>query len=161
MVPILLDGTSIGEIVMRGNMVMKGYLMNPLANQECFRNGWFHIEDLAVKHPNGTTSDPKGVVLSYRGVYLESLSAALMWDMKNGAVTTKDIFSSISQHKITHFCTAPLVLNTIVHAKSEERTPIEPSIHVMTAGATPPASVLASMSKDESHDDREEESQLP
>lgn len=53
MQPVPADGTTIGEIVMRGNVVMKGYLKNPKANEETFANGWFHSGDLAVKHPDG------------------------------------------------------------------------------------------------------------
>ncbi|XXG80456.1 hypothetical protein AAC387_Pa09g1316 [Persea americana] len=53
MAPVPSDGKTIGEIVMRGNGVMKGYLKNPKANQEAFANGWFHSGDLGVKHPDG------------------------------------------------------------------------------------------------------------
>ncbi|GAB4843035.1 Acetate/butyrate--CoA ligase aae7, peroxisomal [Ancistrocladus abbreviatus] len=53
MKPVPADGKSIGEIMMRGNAVMKGYLKNPKANEESFANGWFHSGDLAVKHPDG------------------------------------------------------------------------------------------------------------
>lgn len=53
MQPVPADGVTIGEIVMRGNAVMKGYLKNPKANEEAFANGWFHSGDLAVKHPDG------------------------------------------------------------------------------------------------------------
>jgi fatty-acyl-CoA synthase len=47
------DGVSIGEVLMRGNVVMKGYLKNPKANESIFRGGWYHTGDLAVRHPNG------------------------------------------------------------------------------------------------------------
>ncbi|MED6130351.1 Acetate/butyrate--CoA ligase aae7, peroxisomal [Stylosanthes scabra] len=47
MQPVPADGKTIGEIVMRGNVVMKGYLKNPKANEETFANGWFHSGDLA------------------------------------------------------------------------------------------------------------------
>lgn len=53
MVPVPADGSTIGEVVMRGNMLMKGYLKNPEANRESFRGGWFHSGDLAIKHPDG------------------------------------------------------------------------------------------------------------
>ncbi|GAB4850815.1 Acetate/butyrate--CoA ligase aae7, peroxisomal [Ancistrocladus abbreviatus] len=53
MKPVPADGKSIGEIMMRGNALMKGYLKNPKANKEAFANGWFHSGDLAVKHPDG------------------------------------------------------------------------------------------------------------
>jgi len=47
------DSTTIGEILMRGNVVMKGYLKNTLATNECFEGGWFRSGDLAVCHPDG------------------------------------------------------------------------------------------------------------
>ncbi|XP_038892646.1 acetate/butyrate--CoA ligase AAE7, peroxisomal isoform X2 [Benincasa hispida] len=53
MQPVPSDGKTVGEIVMRGNAVMKGYLKNPKANKEAFANGWFHSGDLGVKHPDG------------------------------------------------------------------------------------------------------------
>lgn len=52
MQPVPADGTTVGEIVFRGNVVMKGYLKNPKANKEAFANGWYHSGDLAVKHPD-------------------------------------------------------------------------------------------------------------
>jgi fatty-acyl-CoA synthase len=51
--PVPSDGTMIGEVFMRGNIVMKGYLKNPKATQAAFRGGWFHTGDLGVMHPNG------------------------------------------------------------------------------------------------------------
>ncbi|MBL6846237.1 MAG: acyl-CoA synthetase [Planktomarina sp.] len=47
------DGETIGEIMFRGNVVMKGYLKNPTATKESLKGGWFHSGDLAVKHPDG------------------------------------------------------------------------------------------------------------
>src|SRR5215210_4728304 len=47
------DGESMGEIVMRGNMVMKGYLDNEEATQKAFDGGWYHSGDVAVWHPDG------------------------------------------------------------------------------------------------------------
>jgi fatty-acyl-CoA synthase len=47
------DGETIGEIMFRGNIVMKGYLKNPAATQEAFAGGYFHSGDLAVCHPDG------------------------------------------------------------------------------------------------------------
>ncbi|GAB3486068.1 acyl-CoA synthetase [Azotobacter salinestris] len=47
------DGETIGEIFMRGNTVMKGYLKNPTATAEAFEGGWFHTGDLGVWHPDG------------------------------------------------------------------------------------------------------------
>lgn len=51
--PVPSDGETIGEIFMRGNTVMKGYLKNPEATADAFAGGWFHTGDLAVCHPNG------------------------------------------------------------------------------------------------------------
>lgn len=50
--PVPADGKTIGEIVMRGNLVMKGYLKNPKANEESFADGWYHSGDLGVKNPD-------------------------------------------------------------------------------------------------------------
>jgi fatty-acyl-CoA synthase len=47
------DGETIGEIMFRGNIMMKGYLKNASATQEAFRGGWFHTGDLAVAYPDG------------------------------------------------------------------------------------------------------------
>jgi fatty-acyl-CoA synthase len=53
MTPVPRDGETMGEIMLRGNTVMKGYLKNPKATAEAFRGGWFHTGDLAVCHPDG------------------------------------------------------------------------------------------------------------
>ena len=50
LVPVPADGTTMGEILMRGNIVMKGYLKNPHATEEAFAGGWFHSGDLGVMH---------------------------------------------------------------------------------------------------------------
>ena len=51
--PVPKDGETMGEIFMRGNVVMKGYLKNPPATQESFEGGWFHSGDLGVWHEDG------------------------------------------------------------------------------------------------------------
>ena len=53
MKPVPWDGETMGEIMFRGNITMKGYLKNPAASAEAFRGGWFHSGDLAVMHPDG------------------------------------------------------------------------------------------------------------
>jgi fatty-acyl-CoA synthase len=53
MAEVPADGTSLGEIMFRGNIVMKGYLKNPQATAASFADGWFHSGDLAVRHPDG------------------------------------------------------------------------------------------------------------
>jgi fatty-acyl-CoA synthase len=51
--PVPRDGRTMGEIILRGNIVMKGYFKNPEGTEESFRGGWFHSGDLAVWHPDG------------------------------------------------------------------------------------------------------------
>jgi fatty-acyl-CoA synthase len=51
--PVPWDGETMGEIMFRGNLVMKGYLKNPKATDEAFAGGWFHTGDLAVVHSDG------------------------------------------------------------------------------------------------------------
>ena len=61
------DGETIGEIMMRGNVVMKGYLKNPEATREAFRGGYFHSGDIAFKHPDGyikITDRSKDIIIS-------------------------------------------------------------------------------------------------
>ncbi|GAB4173675.1 MAG: acyl-CoA synthetase [Rhodocyclaceae bacterium] len=53
MQPVPWDGESMGEIMFRGNITMKGYLKNPSATAEAFRGGWYHTGDLAVMQPDG------------------------------------------------------------------------------------------------------------
>ena len=47
------DGTTLGEVMLRGNTIMKGYLKNATATHSAFANGWYHTGDLAVWHPDG------------------------------------------------------------------------------------------------------------
>ncbi len=51
--PVPRDGQTMGEILFRGNITMKGYLKNPTATEEAFRDGWYHTGDLAVIYPDG------------------------------------------------------------------------------------------------------------
>ncbi|XP_071909901.1 acetate--CoA ligase CCL3-like [Coffea arabica] len=131
---------------------------------------------IALGYTSGTTASPKGVVLHHRGAYLMALSNALVWGMKEGAVylwtlpmfhcngwcftwalaamcgtsvcLRQAIYSAIANLGVTHFCAAPVVLNTIVNARKEETIlPLPRIVHVMTAGAAPPPSVLSAMSK--------------
>jgi len=53
MMPVPADGETLGEVMFRGNVVMKGYLKNPSATQKAFAGGWFHSGDLGVKYPDG------------------------------------------------------------------------------------------------------------
>ena len=51
--PVPADGETLGEVMFRGNVVMKGYLKNPEATEKAFKGGWFHSGDLGVLHPDG------------------------------------------------------------------------------------------------------------
>ncbi|MFC3902315.1 fatty-acyl-CoA synthase [Acinetobacter marinus] len=65
--PVAHDGETMGEIMFRGNIVMKGYLKNPEATAEAFAGGWFHTGDLAVCQPDGyakITDRSKDVIIS-------------------------------------------------------------------------------------------------
>jgi fatty-acyl-CoA synthase len=53
MEPVLADGETMGEIMFKGNITMKGYLKNEKATKEAFSGGWFHSGDLAVMNPDG------------------------------------------------------------------------------------------------------------
>ncbi|HEY1720818.1 MAG TPA: AMP-binding protein, partial [Magnetospirillaceae bacterium] len=53
MTPVPRDGITIGEVMFRGNVVMKGYLKNKTATDKAFAGGWFHSGDLGVIHPDG------------------------------------------------------------------------------------------------------------
>ena len=67
MQPVPNDGQTMGEIMFRGNIVMKGYLKNPEATAEAFSGGWFHTGDLAVCQPDGyakITDRSKDVIIS-------------------------------------------------------------------------------------------------
>jgi fatty-acyl-CoA synthase len=65
--PVVPDGKTPGEILLRGNIMMKGYLKNPAATKEAFRGGWFHSGDVGVMHPDGyleVTDRSKDIVIS-------------------------------------------------------------------------------------------------
>jgi len=53
MQPVPRDGETLGEVMFRGNVVMKGYLKNKQATDEAFKDGWFHSGDLGVVYPDG------------------------------------------------------------------------------------------------------------
>jgi fatty-acyl-CoA synthase len=53
MKPVPRDGETLGEVMFRGNVVMKGYLKNKAATEAAFADGWFHSGDLGVIHPDG------------------------------------------------------------------------------------------------------------
>lgn len=99
MAPVPSDGKTIGEIVMRGNLVMKGYLKNPKANEEAFANGWYHSGDLGVKHTDG---------------YIEVKDRAKDIIISGGEnISSLEVESILYQH--------PAVLEVSVVARPDER----------------------------------------
>jgi fatty-acyl-CoA synthase len=67
LVPVRSDGREAGELLVRGNIVMMGYLKNPEATAKAFAGGWFHTGDVAVVHPDGylqITDRSKDVIIS-------------------------------------------------------------------------------------------------
>jgi fatty-acyl-CoA synthase len=67
MAPVPRDGAALGEIMIRGNTVMKGYYKNPQASAEAFAGGWFHSGDIAFQHPDGyikITDRAKDIIIS-------------------------------------------------------------------------------------------------
>ncbi len=63
-------------------------------------------------------------------------------------VNAANIYAAIAEHKVTHFCGAPIVLSFVVNATEEEKRPFDHDVHVMTAAAPPPAAVLAGMKRE-------------
>jgi fatty-acyl-CoA synthase len=53
MTPVPKDGDTMGEVMFRGNLIMKGYLRNPKTTEASFKDGWFHSGDLGVVHEDG------------------------------------------------------------------------------------------------------------
>jgi len=65
--PVPRDGQTPGELLIRGNTVMKGYLKNPTSTAKAFAGGWFHTGDIAVVHPDGylqITDREKDIIIS-------------------------------------------------------------------------------------------------
>jgi fatty-acyl-CoA synthase len=99
MQPCPADGKTLGEVMMRGNIVMKGYLKNPQATDEAFRDGWFHTGDLAVMHRDG---------------YIELKDRSKDIIISGGEnVSTIEIEDTLHQH--------PAVLDAAVVARPDEK----------------------------------------
>ncbi len=119
------DGKTIGEIMMRGNVVMKGYLKNPDATEECFTGGWFHSGDLAVCHPDGyidikdrskdiiisggeniSSIEVEGVLYQHPAVMEAAVVAKLddKWGEVPHAFITLKAGATLSQQEAIDFC---------------------------------------------------------
>jgi fatty-acyl-CoA synthase len=126
--PVPADGITMGEIVMRGNNAMKGYLKNPSASAEAFKGDWFHTGDLAVKHSDGyiqirdrskdviisggeniSTIEVEGVLYRHRSVLEAAVVAkpdekwgetvcAFIFKKEGDSTTSEDIINFCQQH---------------------------------------------------------------
>jgi len=128
MKPVPRDGETIGEIMFRGNIVMKGYLKNPRASEEAFAGDYFHSGDLAVCHEDGyiqIMDRSKDIIISggenissieiegtlYRHPAVLEAAVAGMPDEKWGEtpcafVTLRDDAGEVSEQEIIDFCRA-------------------------------------------------------
>ncbi len=128
MKPVPRDGKTIGEIMFRGNIVMKGYLKNPRASEEAFAGGYFHSGDLAVCHEDGyiqIMDRSKDIIISggenissievegtlYRHPAVLEAAVAGIPDEKWGEtpcafVTLRDNADEVSEQEIIDFCRA-------------------------------------------------------
>jgi fatty-acyl-CoA synthase len=126
MQPVPRDGETIGEIMFRGNIVMKGYLKNPAATDEAFAGGYFHSGDLAVCHPDGyieIKDRSKDIIISggenissievekvlYRHPAVLEAAVVAMPDEKWGEapcafVTLRDNAGPVGEQEIIDFC---------------------------------------------------------
>jgi fatty-acyl-CoA synthase len=124
--PVPQDGETIGEIFMRGNVVMKGYLKNPGATEEAFQGGWFHSGDLAVWHEDGyidIKDRSKDIIISggenistievedvlYRHPAIMEVAVVARPDEKWGEtpcafVTVKPGMEHVTEEEIIEFC---------------------------------------------------------
>jgi fatty-acyl-CoA synthase len=132
MEPVPWDNESMGEIMFRGNLTMKGYLKNPQTTDDAFRGGWYHTGDLAVMQPDGyikIKDRSKDIIISggenISSVELEDvlyrhpavMTAAVVatpdpkWgevpcafiELKEGAVVTEDELKAFCRERMAHF----------------------------------------------------------
>lgn len=131
-------------------------------------------QSLALNYTSGTTGNPKGVVYSHRGAYLNALGHNFIWPTDHNTnylwtlpmfhcngwcfpwtivavggtqiclrqVEVSAIVNAMIEHKVSHFCGAPIVLNMILNADESLLAQLPKNIKVMTAGAPPPAAVI-------------------
>ncbi|MDO8789816.1 MAG: acyl-CoA synthetase [Sulfuritalea sp.] len=125
MQPVPWDDQTMGEIMFRGNIVMKGYLKNPKATEEAFHGGWYHTGDLAVMQPDGyikIKDRSKDVIISggenissievedtlYRHPAVMGAAVVATPDAKWGEVPCAFIEvregSSVTAEELTEFC---------------------------------------------------------
>ncbi len=136
---------------------------------------------ISLNYTSGTTGNPKGVVYSHRGAYLNAVGNTLAWGGMSGhpvylwtlpmfhcngwcfpwtitavagtniclrRTESKTIYQAIAEHRVTHLCGAPVVMQMITNATPDDRVPFDHEVNMLTAAAPPPASVLADMARE-------------
>ena len=129
-------------------------------------------DPMLLNYTSGTTSSPKGVVHCHRGTFIITVDSLIDWAVPKQPVylwtlpmfhangwsypwgiaavggtnicvrkfDAPTVFSLITRHRVTHMCGAPVVLNMLTN--SPDNKPLEHPVHILTAGAPPPAAVL-------------------
>jgi fatty-acyl-CoA synthase len=134
MAQIPMDGAALGEIMMRGNSVMKGYYKNPVATEEAFAGGYFHTGDIARQHPdsyvqiadrakdiiisggeNVSSVEVEGVLMQHPAVLLSAVVAkpddtwgevpCAFLELKEGASATADEIIAFVRQRLAGFKT--------------------------------------------------------
>ena len=166
------EGGRIGDIEYEALLATgdPGYAWRPPADE------WSSI---TLSYTSGTTGNPKGVVYSHRGAYLNALADIVTWSMPRHAVylwtlpmfhcngwcfpwavaavagtnvclrrlDASKIFALIAEHRVTHYCGAPIVHNTLANTPPESRRPITHRVHGLVAGAAPPPATFVAMER--------------
>jgi fatty-acyl-CoA synthase len=134
---------------------------------------------IALNYTSGTTGNPKGVVYSHRGAYLNGVANLLTWSMPRHAVylwtlpmfhcngwcfpwsmaadagtnvclrkvDPAPIFGLIKEHRVTHYCGAPIVHNSLLNADPKLREGIAHRVAAFVAGAAPPQAMIEGMER--------------
>jgi len=134
---------------------------------------------ISLNYTSGTTGNPKGVVYSHRGAYLNGVGNLLTWNMPRQAVylwtlpmfhcngwcfpwsmaanagtnvclrkvEPGQIFNLIREHRVTHYCGAPIVHSALINAEPKLREGIEHRVSAFVAGAAPPQTMIEGMER--------------
>jgi fatty-acyl-CoA synthase len=134
---------------------------------------------ISLNYTSGTTGNPKGVVYSHRGAYLNGVGNLLTWNMPRQAVylwtlpmfhcngwcfpwsmaanagtnvclrkvEPGPIFKLIREHRVTHYCGAPIVHSTLINADPKLREGIDHKVSAFVAGAAPPQAMIEGMER--------------
>ncbi|XP_004490749.1 2-methylpropanoate--CoA ligase CCL4-like [Cicer arietinum] len=129
-------------------------------------------DPMLLNYTSGTTSSPKGVVHSHRGTFIVTVDSLIDWAVPKQPILlwtlpifhangwsfpwgiaavggtnicvrkfdAETVFTLIKKHHVTHMCGAPVVLNMLTN--SPDNKPLQHKVHILTAGAPPPAAVL-------------------